>query len=85
MSTLAEYEESVSELEGGKSPRLRPDWEEAISDLVRVICETRWRSAGDRDGAQALVCRLEVLRRRRDEPPAPALAAPRKPQRQAKR
>jgi hypothetical protein len=59
MPSSEEYERRVAGLESGEQPA-RP---EDVCDLLSSIFTARWTTGEERDQAQRLICRLEVLRK----------------------
>jgi hypothetical protein len=70
MGTLAEYQTLVERMEQGVHTATTQDRDTAIRSLMREICEAPWQREQDRAQAQALVFRLQSVRRRRLRPDA---------------
>ncbi len=64
MRTLTDCIHAVEQIENGGSNHMPPDRDRALRSLVHEICGRPWDSPEEREHAQSLVIRLELLRLR---------------------
>ena len=62
MLTLADYRQTIEEIEKGDGPPADLDRDLALRSLVHEICGRPWDTAEEQEKAQCLVIRLERLR-----------------------
>src|SRR5262249_20849933 len=63
MSDPLDYQGRVEALERGECPPASPDLDAAVRSLMDELCAVDWPTAEEREQAQALIFRLERLKR----------------------